>query len=86
MCVMTTHAESTAKQKGNTMNTFATAISGMTGPVCVTKVLHALTGVLGVLGADVKVGSAVVTFDPAATNETQLRTAIRKLGFVPAGA
>ena len=86
MCVMTTATESPAKQKGDTMNTFSIRITGMTGHVCVTKVLHALTGVLGVLGADVKVGSAVVTYDPVATNETQLLAAVQKSGFVPAAA
>ena len=66
------------------LNTFAVHISGMTGDVCVYKVRHALMGVLGVHSANVIVGSAIIKYDPAATNEVQMRDAIRRAGYKPA--
>lgn len=81
---MTPAAKAPTYQKRSDVNTFWIAIAGMTDDVSVMKVQRAITGVLGVQGAHVKVGRAIVAYDPTLANENKLRNAIRSAGFVPA--
>jgi Cu+-exporting ATPase len=56
-------------------------IKGMTSGACVNSVRNALLQISGVKDAQVKVGVARVTFDPALTNAAALRKAIVQAGF-----
>ena len=61
-------------------------ISGMTCGGCVNSVRNALTKVTGVQDAQVKVGAATVTYDPALTSPEAIRGAIVHAGYTAAAA
>ena len=61
------------------MVTIAT-ISGMTCAHCVRAVFTSLTGVKGIVGADVSIGRAVIEHDGSATEES-VRQAISIAGY-----
>lgn len=56
-------------------------IAGMTCSGCVNSVRNALTAIAGVQQAQVRVGSATVTYDPARTDPEALRGAIVRAGY-----
>ncbi len=63
------------------MTTLTIPIAGMTCGGCVNSVRNALTTIAGVQQAEVRVGSAAVTYDAALTNPEALRGAIVRAGF-----
>jgi copper chaperone len=71
--------------EGN-MQELEISIGGMTCGGCVNSVRNALSRVAGVTDAQVKIGSATVTFDPALTNPDAIRGAITQAGFPLAAA
>jgi copper chaperone len=62
------------------------SITGMTCNGCVNSVRNALSRVPGVRDAEVTIGAATVTFDPAVANAEAIRGAITKAGFALAAA
>ena len=58
-------------------------IQGMTCNHCVMAVQKGLTKVAGVTSADVKIGSALVSFDEHKTTEQHIRSAIQETGYFP---
>lgn len=60
-------------------------IEGMTCGHCVGQVTKALKGVDGVSVEQVSVGTATVSFDPAATSESRITQAIVDEGYAVAG-
>jgi len=63
------------------MQDITMSISGMSCGGCVSNVRKALANVDGVTDAQVTVGAAVVTYEPARTNPAALRKAIVQAGF-----
>jgi copper chaperone len=57
------------------------SITGMTCNGCVNSVRNALSRVPGVKDAEVKIGTATVTFDPAIAGAEAIRGAITRAGF-----
>ena len=68
------------------MLTLTIPIAGMTCGGCVNGVRNALSNSVGVQDAQVQIGSATVTYDPALTTPDVLRGAIAHAGFTAAGA
>ena len=68
------------------MVTLTIPIAGMTCGGCVNGVRNALSNTVGVTDAQVQVGSATVTYDPALTTPVVLRGAIAHAGYTPADA
>ena len=68
------------------MQTLNIPITGMSCGGCVENVRTALSSISGVTDAQVKVGAATVTFDPARTSPEVLRGAILKAGYSPAAS
>ena len=68
------------------MHSLTIPITGMSCNGCVSSVRQALSSMPGVADAEVKVGTATVTYDPALTNPDVLRGAITKAGYMPAAA
>ena len=68
------------------MQSLTIPITGMTCGGCVNSVRNALTRTPGVRGAEVKIGEAKVTYDPALTTPEALHGAITKAGFTVAAA
>lgn len=68
------------------METLTISITGMSCGGCVAGVRKALSTVLGVADAQVKVGEATVNFDPAITNPDAIRGAITRAGYALAAA
>lgn len=60
-------------------------IEGMSCGHCVGQVTKALKGVDGVSVEQVNVGTATVSFDPAATSERRITQAIVDEGYAVAG-
>lgn len=60
-------------------------ISGMSCGHCVRGVTQALTALDGVRVEDVKVGSAVVNYDPAAVSPETIAKAIEEEGYAVVG-
>jgi copper chaperone len=56
-------------------------IGGMTCGHCVSRVSNALKAIPGIRVEDVKVGSATVEFDEAATDESVIAKAIETAGY-----
>ena len=63
------------------MDRVTMSIEGMSCGHCVMAVRKALQAIDGVEVEEVKVGSATVAFDPAATNADQLADAVRDEGY-----
>lgn len=63
------------------MSTLTIPITGMTCGGCVNSVRKVLTTIAGVQQAQVQIGSASVTYDPALTTPDALRGAIVRAGF-----
>lgn len=61
-------------------------ITGMSCGGCVNSIRNALSKIPGVKDAQVKVGAATVTYDPALTNAEALRGAITQAGYALAVA
>ncbi len=61
------------------------AIQGMSCAHCTRAVFTALSGVPGIVRADVKVGSAVIEHDGSVTLEA-LKEAVDTAGYIVAGA
>ena len=68
------------------MNTVTIPITGMSCGGCVNGVRHALSTIAGVDDAQVTIGVASVTYDPALTNPEALRGAITRAGYALAAA
>ena len=68
------------------MSTLTIPITGMTCNGCVNSVRTALSSVPGVADAQVKVGTATVTYDPALTNPEAMRGVITRAGYTAAVA
>ena len=68
------------------MSSLTIPITGMSCGGCVNNVKTALAKVSGVIEAQVKVGSATVTYDPARTSPDVLRGAIAQAGYAVAAA
>ncbi|MBI1809666.1 MAG: heavy-metal-associated domain-containing protein [Gemmatimonadetes bacterium] len=66
------------------MSKLTMTITGMTCGGCVSGVRAALVRSPGVMHADVKIGSATVTYDPAVTNPDALSGAVAAAGFTAA--
>lgn len=63
------------------MSTVMLAVPGITCGGCVRRVSNALQGQPGISSAEVKVGSAVVQFDPAVTSPGQIRQVVESAGY-----
>lgn len=63
------------------MATVTLSIEGMTCQHCVKTVKEALESVAGVSGAQVEVGKAVVTYDPATASIDALKKAVAEEGY-----
>jgi copper chaperone len=63
------------------MKTTSMNIGGMSCEHCVKRVKKALEGAAGVVSAEVRVGTAVVTFDEAALSEDAIKKVVEKAGF-----
>jgi len=57
------------------------AVPGITCGGCVRKVTNALQGQAGIQSADVKVGGAVVEFDPTVTSVDEVKAKIEAAGY-----
>ena len=68
------------------MSSLTIPITGMSCGGCVNNVQSAFAKVPGVIEAQVKVGSATVTYDPARTTPEMLRGAVVKAGYAVAAA
>jgi copper chaperone CopZ len=68
------------------MQSLTIPIMGMSCGGCVNSVRGALSKAPGVLDAQVKVGSATVSYDPALTNPEALRRVITQAGYALAAA
>ena len=68
------------------MNTLTMPITGMNCGGCVNGVRNALSTISGVHDAQVMIGVASVTYDPALTNPEALRGAITRAGYAMAAA
>jgi copper chaperone CopZ len=68
------------------MQSITIPITGMSCGGCVSNIRKALSPIPGVVDAQVKVGSATVSFDPAITNAETLRRAITQAGYGLAAA
>lgn len=63
------------------MERLSLTITGMSCGHCVRAVERTLQGVPGVQVEQVNVGSAVITYDPAAVTPDRIRTAISEAGY-----
>ena len=63
------------------MNRMTIQIDGMSCGHCVGQVTKALKGVDGVQVEQVKIGSATVAYDPAATSEDRITQAVEDQGY-----
>ena len=63
------------------MQSLTIPITGMSCGGCVSSIRNALSKAPGVTNAEVKIGSAVVTYDPARTNPEALRQVITQAGY-----
>lgn len=61
-------------------------IIGMSCGGCVNSVRNALSKIPGVEDAQVQVGTATVTYDPARTTPEALRSAVTRAGYALAAA
>ena len=61
-------------------------ITGMTCGGCVSRVRNALSKITGVQEAQVTVGAATVTYDPALTSPEALRGAVAHAGYTATAA
>jgi copper chaperone CopZ len=68
------------------MQSLTIPITGMSCGGCVDSVRNALSKIGGVTDAQVRIGSATVTYDPALTNPDALRGAIAQAGYALASA
>jgi copper chaperone CopZ len=68
------------------MESLTIPIAGMRCVGCVDSIRNALSKVSGVTDAQVKIGSATVSYDPASTSPETLRGAITRAGYAPAAA
>ena len=59
-------------------------IEGMSCQHCVASVKKEISALPGVTSAEVKIGSAVVTFDESKSGPAEIRNAIRSAGYTPA--
>ena len=66
------------------MHSLTIPITGMSCDGCVNSIHRALSTSPGVADAQVKVGEAVVKYDPAVTNPDALRHVITQAGYTPA--
>jgi Cu+-exporting ATPase len=57
------------------------AIDGMSCQMCVKHLTKALTDVSGLTIKDIKVGSALVEYDPLEIADDRIETAIRAAGY-----
>lgn len=67
------------------MDTVTLKISGMTCEHCVRSVQRALAGVAGADVGQVRVGTAVVRYDPQRVTVDRLRTAVADEGYEVTG-
>ena len=58
-------------------------IDGMSCQMCVKHVSRALSGVGGLTVKDVRVGTAVVEYDPSVVTPDRIEGAIREAGYEP---
>jgi copper chaperone CopZ len=65
------------------MQRISIPIAGMSCGGCVSHVRNALARVPGVQVEQVKVGSAIVAYDPAVTSPDAIRAAIAGAGYTP---
>jgi copper chaperone CopZ len=75
-----------SSEQENSMHSLTIPITGMSCNGCVNSVRQALSSIPGVADAQVKVGEAMVKYDPARTNPGALRDAITQAGYAPAAA
>jgi len=68
------------------MVTLTIPITGMSCGGCASSVRNALTAIPGVIDAQVKVGAATVSYDPALTDPDALKQAVTRAGYVPVAA
>ena len=68
------------------MSSLTIPITGMSCGGCVNSVRAALAKVPGVVEAQVTVGSATISYDPARTSPDVLRGAVAKAGYAVAVA
>ena len=68
------------------MSSLTIPITGMSCGGCVNNVQSALAKVPGVIEAQVKVGSATISYDPARTSPEVLRGAVAQAGYAVAAA
>jgi len=68
------------------MQSLTMAITGMSCGGCVSNIRNALSKTAGVKDAQVTVGSATVSYDPALTNPEALRRVITQAGYALAAA
>ncbi len=65
------------------MQRISIPIAGMSCGGCVSNVRNALARLPGVQVEQVKVGSAIVAYDPAVTSPDAIRAAIAGAGYTP---
>jgi copper chaperone CopZ len=68
------------------MQSLTIPITGMSCGGCVNSIRNALSKIPGVTDAQVKIGTAIVTYDPALTNPEALRRVITQAGYALAAA
>lgn len=68
------------------MQRISIPIAGMSCGGCVSNVRNALARVPGVQVEQVKIGSAIVAYDPAVTSPEVIRAAISRAGYTPSAA
>jgi copper chaperone CopZ len=68
------------------MQSLTIPITGMSCGGCVNSIRNALSKIPGVTDAQVKIGTAIITYDPALTNPEALRRVITQAGYALAVA
>ena len=74
------------REMEDVMQSLTIPITGMSCGGCVNSIRNALSKIPGVKEAQVKIGAATVTYDPALTNPEALRGAITRAGYALAAA
>jgi copper chaperone len=71
------------REMEDVMHSLTIPITGMSCDGCVNSIRTALSSIPGVADAQVKVGTATVTYDPALTNPDAMRDVITRAGYLP---
>jgi len=77
------HKRSESATQGGSMNVLTIPIGGMSCDNCVREVGQALRRVSGVRSAEVRIGSATVSYDPAVAMISDMTSAIRQARYEP---